>query len=706
MVGAKLQRRPHVAAADNALPLGVVAADVVVFVHEHHVAALVPPLAQDVGVPPGQGDGHHRLSGLLVHPGAEGRQQLPFDGVEPVRAALGVDRDVEAAPAQVRLGAGPVDLIVRQPILILRHRRLAFPQHQEARVAEELAHVDHAHVRVGPVVGQHADVDVVSGQCRLGLLHLGDNPVPDPVRLPEHLHVLLLAGRVEARADRIDIRQVDVVQVVVQVPMAGEVGAVPFRQHVVAHVRKPVALVRTLLQSRGEVGHARGIGDHRGMFLVRAEPLPQQILQFRIPVAVTVQVGNLAAVELEVVAPGIQFHDLEPQGGFDAAVRHREVVHQPVRPFTESCRGRDAVAVLPVYQMNPVVLLGGCGHQHGVASGGVAEPGHDFDFRLQRRLVARRQIPPVDRHGQPGDALNAPGTCHRGAVMANHEVVAAGACYVGLAGGHLELGMGMARVPQPVQDGAGRGARGEGPRVVQGRALQTGPFQRVPYPVGAVAASVETVDVLARGQRGLPSGHLVGSRVRPGGQRGPVGGGPDRKGTESLVVGAFRHQTGERRQGTLPGKIPDHGQDEAVHAKCIHSFRHGRPLSPLKMRTVPERLLPDCVTNPRSTPYHHYRGPAGQPIPRGGTTSRPPTDRADTPRVTWRVWPCPDWKPGPTIPPTAARRVRRAVPSSCTFAFADTMKASGKRHRPDLARGARTSLVLTTKETIRPCLCN
>ena len=94
----------------------------------------------------------------------------------------------------------------------------------------------------------------------------------------------------------------DVVQIVVEMPMTGEVGTAFVVEHVVGHIGKPQALILTLLQGSVKVGHPRSVGCHGCVFLVGAETLDQLSRQFIVAIGETIGIGDLGAVKLQPAA--------------------------------------------------------------------------------------------------------------------------------------------------------------------------------------------------------------------------------------------------------------------------------------------------------------------------------------------------------------------------------------------------------------------
>ena len=159
------------------------------------------------------------------------------------------------------------------------------------------------------------------------------------VGAPEVVEVHIRLVRVVPGTDGVDVAEVDVVEVVVEVPVADEEGAAPLAQHVAGDLGEPHPLGLALLEGGVEVGHARRVGQHGGVLLVGAEALHQLPGQL-VGHGEAVGEGHLGAVELEPAAVRGQLHQLETDRGPLPAAVDGELLHRPLAPLADSAPPR------------------------------------------------------------------------------------------------------------------------------------------------------------------------------------------------------------------------------------------------------------------------------------------------------------------------------------------------------------------------------
>ena len=232
--------RADIAAAFDTQPLRVIAAHIVVVPGEDHIAALVSPLAQQIGVPFWQGDGNRRAAGLCVHPCAQRSEQLALNRIE-LRPRLGIDGDVKATLGTDRLWSSPSQSFaggIRSWSSAMASEPRSFSTRKAFDRARTFADVGDANIWKGAVVGQDADKDFVAIQgCSVGgRVHAAQNAVAHLVGAAEIVQVFVSRIGVEAGANRVNVGQVDVVEIVVEMPVAGEVGAIFFVEQIVGYV--------------------------------------------------------------------------------------------------------------------------------------------------------------------------------------------------------------------------------------------------------------------------------------------------------------------------------------------------------------------------------------------------------------------------------------------------------------------------------------
>ena len=150
------------AAAHNAFPLTVVAADESVIPCENDVAALVAPLPEYVRVAFGQGDGNDVATDFFIDPGAKGEEDIAFDFVE-YGAGFGVDPDVESLVVfEVGAGFFKVDFSF-EDFIALDAVAGVFFQDGESAVVQEFSDVGDTHIWRCTVIGKYADISGVIG---------------------------------------------------------------------------------------------------------------------------------------------------------------------------------------------------------------------------------------------------------------------------------------------------------------------------------------------------------------------------------------------------------------------------------------------------------------------------------------------------------------------------------------------------------------
>ena len=158
-------RRAHRAAAHYAEPLAVIAADIAMIPGKDHITALVAPLAEQIGIPFGQGKGDGSTSGLWVGPSTQRGEQLALNGIKG-RPRLGIDGDVEPALADVGRSLLPVDLCGRDVVLVLGNGIRPIFQDEKACIVEKSANIGDADVGIGTVVRQDAHINCIAGLGR------------------------------------------------------------------------------------------------------------------------------------------------------------------------------------------------------------------------------------------------------------------------------------------------------------------------------------------------------------------------------------------------------------------------------------------------------------------------------------------------------------------------------------------------------------
>ena len=84
-------------------------------------------------------------------------------------------------------------------------------------------------------------------------------------------------------------------------PVAKKKGTASLAQHVAGDLGKPHPLVLAFFQGRVKIGHPCGIGQHGGVFLIRAKALHQLPGQL-VGQGEAIGIGHLGAVELEAAA--------------------------------------------------------------------------------------------------------------------------------------------------------------------------------------------------------------------------------------------------------------------------------------------------------------------------------------------------------------------------------------------------------------------
>ena len=215
------------------------------------------------------------------------------------------------------------------------------------------------------------------------------NAVPHLIGPPKVIYVLFGVLGLVPWAHGVHVPEVDVIEVVEQMPVANKKGTAPLAQHVAGHLGKPHSLVLAFFQGRVKIGHPSGIGQHGGVFLIRPKALHQLAGQL-VGQGEAIGIGSLSAVELEAAAVCGQFHQLEAERGRAFAPADGKVLHRPLAPFALLGNGH-ATGAVPIathqHSVVPPLCRGDC--QQVERRDIAAQPSDYLNAALQRRGLAR-----------------------------------------------------------------------------------------------------------------------------------------------------------------------------------------------------------------------------------------------------------------------------------------------------------------------------
>ena len=202
---------------------------------------------------------------------------------------------------------------------------------------------------------------------------------------------------VVSRANRIDAVEVDVVDVVVEMPVTDEEIGIFFVEHIIGDVGKPEALVFAFFKGGVKVGHARCVGGHGGVFLIGAKSLDEFVGEV-VWICEAVAISDLRAVELEMGAIGFEFEEFEAHRGALFAAFDAEGFDGPVAPRSRAGFGDVVVAILGAAHAQGVVSAVGTGKDEQVKAVDVAaETRVDCNGGSEGWNSALREIGPAIR---------------------------------------------------------------------------------------------------------------------------------------------------------------------------------------------------------------------------------------------------------------------------------------------------------------------
>ena len=177
-----------------------------------------------------------------------------------------------------------------------------------------------------------------------------------------------------SRANRIDAVEVDVVDVVVEVPVTDKEIGIFFVKHVIGDVGKPEALIFAFFKGGVKVGHARRVRGHRGVFLIGAKSLDEFVGKV-VRICEAIAIRDLRAVELEMGAIGFEFEEFEAHRGALFAAFNAEGFNGPVAPRSRAGFGDVVAAILGSADAQGVVSAVGAGKDEQVKAVDVAAGG-------------------------------------------------------------------------------------------------------------------------------------------------------------------------------------------------------------------------------------------------------------------------------------------------------------------------------------------
>ena len=176
---------------------------------------------------------------------------------------------------------------------------------------------------------------------------------------------------VVSRANRIDAVEVDVVDVVVEMPVTDKETGIFFVEHIVGYVGKPEALIFAFFKGGVKVGHARRVGGHGGVFLIGTKSLDDFVGEV-IWICEAIAICDLRAVELEMGAIGFEFEEFETHRGALFTAFNAEGFDGPVAPRSRVGFGDVIVAILSPADAQGVVSVIGAGKDEQVKAVDVA----------------------------------------------------------------------------------------------------------------------------------------------------------------------------------------------------------------------------------------------------------------------------------------------------------------------------------------------